>query len=201
VSDEDHENDLGDVRYRMMQIGTVVDRLDPLGLGCVKVRIPGLCDGPSTGWAFPLGSPGGGGKQVGLKFVPQLNAEVAVFFKGGDPDRPYYMPANWGTGEMLTDAAAAPPEQAPDVHCIETTRYKITIDDRTSDLEPTAPSLTITDKISGDMIQFDDSTATGPGILIKATAGLVVQCDGVFAVTALRVVMNGRVMAEGSQSF
>jgi hypothetical protein len=190
------DNDIGDIRFRAMQTGTVYDRNDPKNLGRVKITIPGLADGPSTGWALPLGL-GGGAPQRGLKFVPALGAEVAVFFKGGDPDAPYYLSSNWGvpngTTEMPTDATGLSSTDAPDVHCIETARYKITIDDRAD-----SPGMRFVDKNSGDTIVFDGSSKTGPGILIKGTASVFIQTDGAFIVESSMVVINGRTLAEGS---
>lgn len=188
------DNDTGDVRIYGLQIGEVVDRNDPLNLGRVRVRIPGLVDDAGA-WAFPLGAPGGGTKQRGLKFVPRLHAEVGVLFKGGDPDHPYYLPAQWGTGEMLTDAASKSASEAPDVDCLETERYAITIDNREGQ-----ESLTIKDKVSGDSIEFDGSPATGPGITITATAALYIKVAGVFVVESLSASINGRQVVDGPQN-
>jgi hypothetical protein len=183
------------VNYDQPQIGVVVDRKDPgvngKPLGRVKVRIPGLCD-TSTAWALPFGVPGGGSAQRGFKWVPQVGAEVLVIFAGGDPDRPYYSPLNWGVpageSEVPTDAKDLPPGESEDVHCIEFARYAITVDER-----PGHEGLVIKDKASGgDSIEFDGTAATGPGILIKASAGLVIQVDGVFSIDAAMIVFNGR---------
>jgi uncharacterized protein involved in type VI secretion and phage assembly len=189
-----HENDTGDVRFYAMYVGEVVDRADPEGLGRVRLRVPGLIEDASP-WAWPLGSPGGGTKQRGLKMVPRLHAEVAVFFHGGNPDVPYYMPAQWGTGEMLTEVASVPPAEAPDVDGLETERYAITIDNR-----PGHETLRIKDKQTGDMIEMDGTTATGPGITIHGSAAVLIKTSGAFIVDATSAVINGRKVTDGSQN-
>lgn len=192
-----NEHDLGDVRYFAMYVGEVVDRNDPEVLGRVRVRIPGLMDDAGP-WAWPLGMPGGGTGQRGLKMVPRLHAEVAVFFKGGDPDAPYYLPAHWGkpggTSELPADARDLPPNESPDVDVLETERYSITIDNR-----PGHETLRLKDKASGDMIEMDGTSATGPGITIAGSAAVYIK-TGAFVVDALSVVLNGRKVTDGAHN-
>lgn len=191
----DPQNDHGDIRYSFLQIGVVVDRKDPMNLGRVRVRIPGLIDDKS-GWAFPLGFPGGGGNQRGLKMVPQIDAEVGVMFKGGDPDCPYYLPAQYGapngTSEMPEDAAQ---DGSEDIHVWETNVWKLLFDDR-----PGFETCRLSNKVSGDMIEFDGTAKTGPGITIQASAALYIKVDGQFIVDAITAVINGRKITDGSQN-
>jgi hypothetical protein len=201
----DHENDHGDIRYKYLQIGVVVARNDPMGLARVRVRIPGLIE-VQSGWCFPLGAPGGGTAQRGMKFVPRMGAEVGILFKGGDPDCPYYMPAQWGapggvaetpiTGENYPTSSAPldPSEMPEDVDVIETERYEITIDNR-----PTHETLRFKDKINGDMIEMDGTKATGPGITIYGTAAVYLKSDGIVVIDSLSCEINGRAVADGSQ--
>jgi len=198
---DDHENDHGDVRYKYLQIGVVVARNDPMGLSRVRVRIPGLIDGQS-GWAFPLGAPGGGTKKRGMKFTPPMGAELGILFKGGDPDCPYYMSAQWGTGESPTTGenypgssdGLAPGDTPEDVNVIETAKYIITIDDRDGN-----ETLRLKDKKNGDMIEMDGTSKTGPGITIYGTAAIYLKSDGAVVVDALSCTINGRVVSDGSQ--
>jgi hypothetical protein len=188
-----------------MYVGTVVSAADPQGLGRVRVTIPGLLEGQS-GWCFPMGMPGGGGKGVGMKMVPRANAEVCVFFKGGDPDCPYYMPAQWGApggasevpiaGENFpTSTTGAGPGDTPEiVDVIETEQYIITIDNR-----PATKSLRFKDKVSGDMIEMDGTAKTGPGISIYGTAAVYIKSDGAVVIDALSCTINGRVVSDGPQ--
>lgn len=193
-----HENELGDVRYAFPRKGVVVKRDDPLGLSRVKVRIPGLIE-PESAWALPMGTHGGSA-QRGFKFTPKLGAEVTVFFIGGDPDSPEYLAAHWGVpdagSEMPTDVKDLDPakDTPEDVNCIETDTFAITIDDR-----PGKENLKIRNKKTDDRIEFDGTTATGPGMLINARAALVITVDGLFSVDASSIILNGRKLNDGGQ--
>lgn len=189
MSDHDHENETGDVRYRYPQIGVVYDRKDPLKIGRVRARIPGLFD-PESPWIFPLGFPGGGGKERGLKWVPPVDAEVMVFFKGGDPNSPYYIPAQYGTPGGTTEVpTAANVDGGEDVHALETDRFAITIDDRKG-----KESMLFKDKKTGDSIEFDGVQL---GLHITATTALVIDVKGLIAINAATVIINGRKVGEG----
>jgi len=192
-----HENDLGDIRWAFTYDGVIVAREDPLDLGRVKVRIPGLFE-TSSPWCFPVGMPGAGGKQRGAKWVPPLGAEVAVYFRGGDPNQPRYMAGHWGrpNGESEIPTDAKDQDHSEDIHALETDHYAVTIDDR-----PGKERMVFKDKVSGDSIEFDGTSATGPGILIKATAALVIQVDGAFSVEAAMIILNGRKLGEGTGQF
>lgn len=191
------ENEVGDVRFFAMHVGEVVDRNDPKVLGRVRVRVPGLMDDAGP-WAWPLGMPGGGSGQRGLKMVPRLHAEVAVFFKGGDPDMPYYLPAQWGKpggiSEMPTDAKDLSPEESPDVDVLETERFMVTLDNR-----PGHETLRLKDKLTGDMIEMDGTAATGPGITIAGGAAVYIKTAS-FVVDALTAVINGRKIVDGAHN-
>lgn len=191
-----NENEIQDVRFAFIYDGVVVENEDPEGLGRVRLRIPGLIDEKSA-WAFPVGSAGGGSKQRGFKFTPLVGAEVACYFRGGDPDQPRYFPGHWGKPnagtEMLTDMQDLSKEDAPFVNGIETDRYKITIDDR-----PGKENLKISDKNSGDSIEFDGSTKTGPGMIISASAALIIKVDGMVTIDGSSIILNGRKISDGS---
>lgn len=192
-----HENDHNDIRYFSIRDGVVIDRKDPLALGRIRARIPGLTE--QTPWAFPSGSPGGGGKQRGFKWVPPMGAEVAIYFMGGDPDQPRYLPGHWGQpdgeSEIPEDAALDASDTPEDVHAMEFDNWKILIDDR-----PGKETMRFSNKTSGDMIEFDGTKATGPGITIQASAGLYIKVDGAFIVDAISAVINGRKITDGSQN-
>lgn len=194
MSGQGHENEIGDIRYAFIYEGPIVDNVDPLKLGRVKVRIPGLCE-PSTAWALPAGTQNGGTKQRGQKMTPPIGAEVAVYFKGGDPDQPRFMGGHWGTGEMPTDAAdpSIAAADVPKVHTHEFERYKITVDERDG-----SNSFSITDKTSGDTITHDGGS-NGPGWYIKGSAAVVIECDGMVVIDAASCVINDRKVTDGSQ--
>lgn len=189
------EHDLGDVRYVAMQTGVVVDRNDPQNLGRVRARIPGLCE-PYTAWAFPVGTTGGGSAQRGFYSVPQLGAEVAIWFRGGDPDQPYFAAGHWGQPSGGSETPTDPKDagaKAADVHSLEFDRFAITVDER----DKTAQSLTIKDKVSGDSIEFDGKA---PGITIKASAALIIDVDGIVSISGATLILNGRKVSDGASN-
>ncbi|MCP4607052.1 MAG: hypothetical protein GY847_42155, partial [Proteobacteria bacterium] len=85
-------------RYHGMHLGYVTDREDPEQLGRVRVCVPGLLE-PHSAWAWPLGTSGGGSKNRGFFAVPEVGADVAVFFARGNLDRPHYLSAHFGIVE------------------------------------------------------------------------------------------------------
>lgn len=162
--------------YYGLYIGYVIDRDDPKGLGRVRVCIPGLID-EGTSWARQLGL-GGGAAKNGTKFVPPLNAEVAVFFANGDIDQPYFLGGPPGLNEGNTGDDAS-----PDVRTIETASYVISIDER-----PESKSLTLWDKESEDYIQMN---GVARSIAIKATSQIDIKCAGFIRLDGLEVFING----------
>lgn len=192
MSEGDHENDLDDVRFKYPREGVVVRRDDPLELGRITFRIPGMIE-PESDWTLPFGNAGGGGPQRGMKFVPPVGAEVIVIFIGGDPDRPRFTPGHWGLGEMPSDAVDAAGNHPEDVHVIETVRWSMVFDDRTG-----RERLAIRDKRTGDFFEMD---GVAPGMQVKASAGFLFTIDGVFSVDASAVILNGRKLNDGPQNF
>ncbi len=82
----DDDIEMQDTRLLGMRIGYVTNRNDPEQLGRVRVCIPGLIE-PHSAWAWPLGTCGGGSKDHGFFAVPELGAEIAVFFNQGNIDK------------------------------------------------------------------------------------------------------------------
>lgn len=188
----EYDDPEGGLRLPGVCIGVVTNRIDPMKLGRVKVRIPGLIE-PESGWVWPLTIGGGSGGR-GLNLVPALGADVAVFFNQGDPDHPYYLGGNWGApgGAIETPGKVAdrPPEEACLVGALETERWLVVFDDN----ESTA-SLLIQDKRSGDGIELD---AVQRGITIKGTAAVRIETVGLVDIVGCQVQINGRVVRAGS---
>jgi len=94
-------------RLAGIEVGTVIARDDPDGLGRVRVRVPGIVGGESPNWAEPYGGTGGGSAQRGTFDPPAVGANVGVFFRRGDPDFPCYIcgphGAPGGTTDVPTD--------------------------------------------------------------------------------------------------
>lgn len=121
------------VRYYGMQLGTVVDNADPLGLHRVRVQIPTIAE-PSTDWCLPL-TMGGGSPQRGGHVVPAMGADVAVWFHQGDPNGAAVYAAGWWGAptegpETPADVKGAPPVEAFKVQSLELDGLRLTIDER-----------------------------------------------------------------------
>lgn len=187
-------------KFLALYVGTVVDVADPESLARVRVRIPGVAE-PASWWAFPLGGAGGGGKRRGLVFVPPVGAEVGVFFHAGDVDRPYYLPGNWGAGEVPgpvggysapnADGSAGAPQDIPadEAHkivALETDSYVFVIDERTG-----RKRLTIEDKKTGDHLALDGQSGA---LEIRATSYMRIICDGNLDIEASELRLRGRVV-------
>jgi hypothetical protein len=195
-----HENPTGEARLFGLYLGTVFARNDPKRLGRVRVAIPGLIE-PASAWAFPLGSSGGGIGQRGKKRVPKKDAEVAVLFAGGNPDRPFYLVANWGEpggvnespGSNLTPEAIDEggtdelnPEDDPDVHYDETDAFLITVDERAG-----KSRLQVRHKVTGDLVEYDGKAFAW---LVRATTAVDIKCDGIVNIEGNQVQINGRIV-------
>lgn len=150
-------------RHYGMEEGTVYDNVDPKGLGRVRVYIPGLCE-PASGWAWPVGTMGGGAPQVGTFWIPPKNATVVVFFKSGDIDQPRYMSGHWGIPdagtEVPTPVKTLPAADVPKVRVFETERFLLVFDNRSGN-----EALYLKDKVSGEQILLGGTN----GIKIKGT--------------------------------
>ncbi|WP_197536224.1 phage baseplate assembly protein V [Blastococcus saxobsidens] len=78
--------------------GTVVNNIDPKGLGRLLVAVPDVLGLVPSSWAeacVPLAGPTG--TPMGAWFVPPTGAGVWVEFEAGDPSRPIWTGCRWGT--------------------------------------------------------------------------------------------------------
>ena len=185
--------DVPDHRLLGLHIGHVVDRADPLKLGRVRVRIPGLIQDASA-WAFPLGTLGGGSDRRGFFAVPEDGAEVGVLFQEGDVERPWYLSGHWGLPGGVTEIPGPARElsktETPQIRVLETRRFVLVFDDRAGH-----EALRIEDKLSGDQIEFD---GTALGMTVKATSALILKADGLINIEGTTVVINGRLVLSGT---
>lgn len=179
----------GDPRFVALYRGVVTDIADPLKIGRVKLRVPGLIE-PDSGWALPLNI-GGGAEALGFYFVPEVGAEVAVWFHQGDVDELHYIPGCFrapgrvsGLNERVT---AKDPENAPKVKVIETDRFLVVLDDSED-----TPALILQDKVSGDGIELNALTRQ---MSITATSSISITSVGTVAIEGVNVTINGRPVA------
>ncbi len=170
-----------------MYLGVVVDRDDPDGLGRVRVLVPGLLE-PASGWAWPLGTVGGGGKDRGFFAVPELDAEVAVLFALGDVDHPFYLPAHWGAPGGVSEVPAEA-DGSPDVRVVATATFRIVIDERAG-----RRHLAVIDRATGDGLEIDAETHA---VTLRGTSALRIEATGPLAIEALALTLNGRPVRPG----
>ncbi|MBU1483178.1 MAG: hypothetical protein KKH12_16060 [Gammaproteobacteria bacterium] len=171
-----------------MMGGVVTDRNDPKRLGRVRVRVPGMFE-PSGPWARPM-TVGGGGRNSGVFAVPQLGADVGVFFRNGNPDEPYYIALNWGIGEV-PDEAFSNDGLDPDtvVHAYPGFRIEVSGAEN-------ARKLRLTNQKTGDTLTMDQETNE---VLLSATTRLVLKAEGEVEIDALNVTINNRPVKPGTE--
>lgn len=189
-------------KWKALHVGVVTENADPDLLGRVKIRVPGLVE-PSTDWALPLGNPGGGGMRRGLYAPPPVGAEVGVFFAGGEVDRPYFLPGNYGLPggvretpgpvggyappTYLGEPGAAEeiaPEDAPLVKSFESDDWVIVLDDR-----PGKSSAKLENKVSGDHILMLGKPRYATEIRVTGTLRIV--AEGQLDLQSNNITFNG----------
>jgi hypothetical protein len=77
--------------------GRVVDNLDPLGRGRLRVQVPQVL-GTVEVWATPCVPYAG--KNVGIFALPPTDTGVWVEFEAGDPSFPIWTGCFWGSGDI-----------------------------------------------------------------------------------------------------
>jgi uncharacterized protein involved in type VI secretion and phage assembly len=88
----------------------VVDNVDPLGQGRVKVSFPHLSGDPESTW-LRMCTPVGGDK-FGFYALPEVGEEVLIAFLRGSPEDGIVLGSLWSSSNMPPEEAATPP--APD---------------------------------------------------------------------------------------
>jgi hypothetical protein len=169
------DDNLEQPRLAGMYIGYVTDRSDPEQLGRVRVCVPGLLE-PHSAWAWPLGTAGGGSKNRGLFAVPEVNAEVAIF----------YLAAHWGKPGGESEVPEEARKTPPDNRVFATETFRIELDESKG-----ARRLQITNKDNGDAIVFDAEANT---LSISATTSITITALGAIQLVASHITLNGRVL-------
>ena len=196
--------------YPFIYEGVVTDNVDPLKLGRVRIRVPGVVDDPDSDWAFPVGNVGAGVSQRGFFDVPAIGSEVYVFFLGGDPDKPRFLTGHWGVrpdlgSEVPTqarDALDENPNDADRIKVYETNTYVMVFDEREGrerffikrkrDIE----GVNDEDLAGGNalMIELD---ATNGTCAISAPGGIVLRSLGIIDIDASVLQIAGRKVTNG----
>ena len=179
----DAEEEVTNSKLFGMFVGYVVNREDPQALGRVQVCIPGFIE-PHSAWAWPLGTCGGGSKDRGFFAVPELNAEVAVFFNQGELGAPYYISTNWGSPGGESEVPEEAQKSPPDNRVIATETFRIEMDESEDDHK-----LRLLNKKTGDEITLD---ADQNIITIQGTTAIVIKALGSITLDAAQVSIKGR---------
>lgn len=146
-----------ELHYVGFYTGTVLDNEDPEQLGRVRIKIPGVIE-PASAWAFPMGTLAGGTAGRGWFAVPEVNADVGVFFFQGDVDTLFYVPAHWGVadGQRETPLQLSGLDKTSrlQVTGYETARYQMVFDER----DP--QQFFVLDKVTGDSVVMSPDRVT-----------------------------------------
>ncbi len=182
-SDKEHT----DPRYYGLELGVVVDNVDPKGLGRVRLTVPGIIDQPSP-WAPQIGTLSGGSPQRGAFSVPKKGSDVGVLFHRGDPERPYYIGGHFGSpaggDEVPEDAAAAPPNERHDIHAFDTKAWKVSLDDREG-----KERVFLSHKHLHLSLDLDAKKGT---LEIRGETALSIKSDGLLSLDSPQIIIGGR---------
>lgn len=180
-----------------MLTGTVADVQDPRGLHRVRVNIPGIAE--PTDWLFPM-TAGGGSAERGGHVVPELGADVCVWFKQGDPQSMgCYACGWWGEPAARPDYPSGPetPVDAKgagtDAHMVQTMRIGrivMTVDER-----PGKEAFKVYDAKGGFSFQVDLETKR---VRLEGLTSLTLYSVGQVVLDGLEVVIKGRRVTDTS---
>lgn len=181
--------------------GVVTSRADPLKCGRVKVRVPGFIDGDGV-WAWPIGMPGAGTSARGVFWVPQVGADVAVFFKQGSPEHPRYLAGMWGVPEGVQEIPEAArgfsEDETPEIVAFDFKNYEMVVDEREGhekflirDKRPQEGA----DELQ-DSIEFD---GVKRGVVVRGTLGVYIQSAGAVNIEGLQVRINKRIVRDTAE--
>ena len=105
--------------------GRVVDNVDPLKKGRLKVLVPPVLGGIAV-WATPC-VPYAGPK-LGLYAMPEIDTGVWIEFEAGDPSHPIWTGFFWNDGD-IDDADADPA-----IKFFKTRKFTLRIDDNNGEI-------------------------------------------------------------------
>lgn len=185
ASQLDDDIDSEDTKLNGLYIGYVTDRRDPEKLGRVRLCVPGVLE-PESAWAWPLGTSGGGCKDNGLFNVPEVGAEVGVFFEQGNVDRPHYLSAHWGKPGGQSELPEEAQKDPPDDRVLSTKTFRVELDESEG-----SRKLRLTNKKTGDHLIFD---AEQNAVTLEATTAITLRAVGAISLEAVQITIGGRVV-------
>jgi hypothetical protein len=189
------ENDQPPWKYLAEWSGECVANDDPLRLGRIRVRIPGLIE-PASAWVFPKGF---GGHHYDVPYTqanyaamdpPQPDRpgdEVIVTFLGGDPDQLRWEYGHGGMPDGVTPEVPEPvktmaPEDAPWIKAHDFGNWIIVADDRKA-----TKGIQIIDKTTGEnILEYDGAHQS---LRLTSVAGLALAAGGALSLQGLTVTI------------
>jgi uncharacterized protein involved in type VI secretion and phage assembly len=197
-------------QYTAIYEGVVTQNEDPKKIGRVKIRVPGILDDPESGWALPVGSPGGGTAQRGMFDVPKVEAEVFVFFAGGDIDKPRFFTGHWGVvdgeSEVPEDARDAMEEDGPavadQIKTYQTNSFIMTYDEREGKERFYVKRKRDIDGVDDEDLQGGNALmieldATNGTAAISAPGGIILSSLGLIDINGTSINIGGRKVIVG----
>ena len=176
--------------------GTVTFRQDPMGLGRIKIEVPGIIEpenSKASPWAFPRGS--GGSEKWGKNDVPKIGSDILVQFVNGDINSPVYesawhgKPINRETNKQ--ESEAFPEFEDPDVLVWGRDWLRLVMDNREGQK---IARLKVVKTVNGkeeDIIwlefNYEDNSAQ-----LYATSALGINADAIIDIDAPTVQVRGR---------
>jgi hypothetical protein len=136
---------------------TVINNIDPLGLGRLLVMVPDVSALIPTSWAMPCVPIGG--LQTGFYAPPLIGSGVWVEFEQGDPDYPVWVGCFWGSAAEVPALARTVLPAVPGITLQTPLQNGIQV----SDMPPTP--------VTGGVIL---KSATGAMIVVNDT-GIFIQ--------------------------
>lgn len=91
--------------------GTVVQNIDPLGIGRIQAIVSDVSQIVPTSWCMPCAP--WAGIQTGVYAVPPIGAGVWIEFEQGDQDYPIWSGCWWGSAAEVPPMATATPAVIP----------------------------------------------------------------------------------------
>lgn len=177
---------------------TVADIVDPDGQGRVRVKLPWSPDGDGSAYeAWARVATLMAGPNRGAWFIPDVDDEVLVAFKAGDPRHPYVIGMLWNGQDQPPESMDGAGNNFKKV-LRSRNGVKITIDDsdgqeslkletpggQTVVLKDGPGSVEATDS-NGNSIKMEAS-----GITVNASAKVTVNAGGLIEITAPLVNVN-----------
>jgi hypothetical protein len=114
--------------------------------------------------------------------VPEVGAEVAIWFRSNVPEAPHYLAAHWGKPGGETEV----PREAdgPDNRVLATKTFTIELDET-----PGRRKLKLSNRTNGSHVILDAEDNT---VSVVGTTALVLRATGAIDIDAPRVTIRGR---------